>query len=1341
MSTTVDNTITTAPRTTSTIEDDSFLAQRDAESVNDVPSEQSIDSTPGSQDSGMVLTFSTEFKNSLNKPLAGNNGPTGIVGASGLNLGFRNRTSGLPSLGTPLCDLRRPSIVDMVNSGGIFINQCGTCEINLDNVNATDLEQLYAGASIGQQRRGSCPVPGNGYKEELLESSCMQKISLDRSLEQLDSQSTKHGCLNTSKYWWRPNFNSEVLEKQLKKTVIEFLRRRFRVALVFIGMFTLLWIVIFSVNIPFSPNLTNVTTVESRNVELAAYSVRYLPSYVFGGLVLFGCVGNLLVVTFTRLYAKFARVLSVLFSLILMCCSFALAFVLRYSGEVHGFFTMSFVAQFAITAVVILVIFTLSRLPMWLCMVLSILYLSILECLVGIITNNDSTALFPKKVYIKLTVGRLLFYAGLILSGVTTAYLLKVRQLGTFWKIAQCVLSQKALDLERELEEKTILSMMPKHFADGLLNVHVQIAFMLKQRVVQESEENLDPVYQSISAPFNICSMDNVTILFADIVQFTKFSSTLSAAELVGILNDVFCMFDEFVTKHKCEKISTLGDCYFCVSGCPELEPRHADNCVNMGLAIIDALEDYRKRTKWPIEMRVGIHTGSVLCGVMGTKRFKFDVWSKDVRIANHIESASSSGRVLISGSTYSCLSGSYIIERVCNQLTEPELANINLYFVTGQKARAHASGMSGLEWKKKINTIDTVCKPEKSTTAEQQHKSESSKKSSTHLVCPWWKKKQQTAKNRKSLSDGHLSSSIVDIQAQLQRCTSYADLAIPQGEEEEQNVDMDEDIVKYMEEHKVHFDTYFDPQLHLISLNFHNRDWELTYRNYGRDLDDGSNGELTETELGYRISKLSYMLDTLALFVSFLLISIGSAVSLSSDETFDRIWYAWLGIFVIGMSVEIPVLVFVFAVFAPHFFPDQFAKFATRIINWYARSLVALFFIYYPMAIVAVSITQCQIFDNIDAETGLAHVQMTFFITIVVLISSITFMEISHIVKFVGGLLSALLVVVMILVVSLVCTKDIEASTSESSVVTTTARYVPTYSGVLRTVEPDSPLSSYFSTYYSRHVAPEAVILLLLILILLAVVNRMSEVSVRLSFIGRIEAAARRRFTQQRKVQAEWLLFNIIPPHVAYELRKTGKYSQNYECVGVMFASIVNFQYFLQNDENKGEDSLRLLNTIISEFDMLLERQQFVGIEKIKTIGSTYMAASGLNTPPEECDPVSHLLKLIEFGDQLVNTLELMNHKITGFVFDMHIGFNYGPVTSGVVGSRKMLYDIWGDTVNVASRMDTTGVTNKIHMPQSCLEKLGPHVTHTFHKVVNVKGKGEMKTVFVTSRPKQIST
>lgn len=511
----------------------------------------------------------------------------------------RPRTSVSLDQPSSVTNLRRPSIIEMLSNGGLVINQRGSCEINLDNLPAQDVEMMYHFHGHGHMhRRGSYQPSETNQSLDTKDSS----IGDQEELQDVNKYSW------WSFYRWSGKFNSPILETHLGKTVIEFLRRRFRLALLFIGLFSLIWLVFFATSIPFAPpHPSKQRPVVS--ADLAIYSVSYDVSYVVGAAVLFVCTIALLVVTYSQYYKNAARILSLSFIILLMCCSWALALGLHFNSEIEGSLTMAYVAQFTLTAIVILMVFTLSRLPIWGSLILCIPYLIILEILLAIFTYipqdesvSESSDPYPLPIYINLMVARVMFYLGFILVGVSTSYLSQLRQKVTFWKIAQCVLSQKALELERELEEKTILSMMPKPFADDLMNVQVQMAFMLKTKMDVEIDESLEPQFQSISTPFNICSMNNVSILFADIVGFTKFSSTLSASELVGILNTVFSKFDELATQNNCEKISTQGDCYFCVSGCPEPATNHADNCVTMGLSIVKALEELG----YGIQMRIG---------------------------------------------------------------------------------------------------------------------------------------------------------------------------------------------------------------------------------------------------------------------------------------------------------------------------------------------------------------------------------------------------------------------------------------------------------------------------------------------------------------------------------------------------------------------------------------------------------------------------------------------------------------------------------------------------------------------------------------------------------------
>ena len=147
-------------------------------------------------------------------------------------------------------------------------------------------------------------------------------------------------------------------------------------------------------------------------------------------------------------------------------------------------------------------------------------------------------------------------------------------------------------------------------------------------------------------------SHDQATILFADIVGFTSLSATLSAEALVGMLNRVFSHFDELCECHGLEKIKTIGDCYMVAAGVPEPRADHAAAICRMALDMQRYLRATPVLDDRHIEMRIGIHSGDLVAGVIGKRKFIYDLWGNTVNIAARVESTGSAGEIRVSAST-----------------------------------------------------------------------------------------------------------------------------------------------------------------------------------------------------------------------------------------------------------------------------------------------------------------------------------------------------------------------------------------------------------------------------------------------------------------------------------------------------------------------------------------------------------------------------------------------------------------------------------------------------------------------------------------------------------------
>lgn len=154
-----------------------------------------------------------------------------------------------------------------------------------------------------------------------------------------------------------------------------------------------------------------------------------------------------------------------------------------------------------------------------------------------------------------------------------------------------------------------------------------------------------------------------VTVLFADLVGFTKLSSRLSPERIVEMLNELFCTFDDLAGQFGLEKIKTIGDCYMIAGGLPETRTDHAEAVANMGLAMLDVVAAYGAQIGEPLAIRIGIHSGPVVAGVIGKRKFIYDLWGDTVNVASRMESHGLPGTVHLSESSRRLLDGKFRVK------------------------------------------------------------------------------------------------------------------------------------------------------------------------------------------------------------------------------------------------------------------------------------------------------------------------------------------------------------------------------------------------------------------------------------------------------------------------------------------------------------------------------------------------------------------------------------------------------------------------------------------------------------------------------------------------------
>ncbi|XP_031559880.1 adenylate cyclase type 9-like [Actinia tenebrosa] len=1155
---------------------------------------------------------------------------------------------------------------------------------------------------------------------EIRPSSVMKK---ERSFSQVDTR-LKKGFIplffeRASSKWWNPRFDSHILEKEFQRFTFKNNRRRLIRALMYVLVAAVTWAIFF---------------VITRKV------------YTDWWKILVGCLVFALVIVaimfyteFSESYVRYAAHVSLFAAICLLAASLA---TLSFSTE------FSNTARFCVCTCFIMVIYTmLHTLRLYICIFITTVFSVAHEVLNEVLSNDEHRL----KGLSHEIVSIILLHACIHLVGISIFFMAQVRERSTFWKVGQSVVARRDLEIEKQVKERMVRSVMPEKVADSLLSVDDEDENM-NMNMNKNNKDSGNGKRKNRKAkfafrPFQMHRMENVSILFADIVGFTKMSSNKSADQLVRLLNDLFGRFDRLTEINNCEKISTLGDCYYCVAGCPKETKNHAINCVEMGLAMLEQIKEFDNDTNNDVDMRVGVHTGTVLCGIVGTKRFKFDVWSNDVTLANRMETAGLPGKVHITADTLSFLNDLYVVEDGHGEDRYPGLKGISTYFIKGrkngvQKPVEHLNSQSS-------KPSPSIC-TNKSTNNSANNSANNSTNNSINVTSSPRPKKHVkisddvSTSERAFSSDSNLSNQEESVfengprkgnlktrvdKTELEYLSSdpggkvdeekeirhkMVGKVLERGASQQQILGLsfpeaftretlrtsnDQQLVSLMSEQRLgNKHEYFHAPVTKCTLQFTNKTLEKQYQNEGQD-----STLLNPSVTTFASPKVNFFTDVLLSNIVYLIISLLCFLLFSPIPLSKKILTP------LALIVEVTLFLLNFARAFPRRFPEWFHPLVMYTSGWCTSHLVGALLMCLPIATVFSNFMDCD--KLIDNNTR-------YYFTYIVAVALLHFCNFTQLTSWMktglAGVFSATYII-LLQFDNFCAFKPVNSSNSTMIDV----------------------------TMKGRQMANEVTVAVILLWVLVALLNRQLEIGVRRNFSGDAEAAKDKKKSQIHKQQVDWLLFSLFPKHVTEALKVSDHYSRNYDEIGVMFASIVNFADFYEENFEGGKECIRVLNELVGDFDELLDSIEFHEVEKIKTVnGSTFMAGSGLNSEACLCrekNPHEHLKQLVEFGLEMMNVVHRFNEHMLGFQFVLRIGYNTGPVTAGVIGTTKLLYDIWGDTVNLASRMDTTGVPFKIQVSEATKDKLSEFFTFSFRGTIPVKGKGFVTTYLLEGRREDI--